>query len=155
ALLRAVMYQAVFANVEVARASPAAPLVGTPLGNVVLEAVDAGEAALLHRLHLGVHPPLIIIQRLQLPRPVMNDSDSGAEAQAQSAPADGKSVLRILYSAAHHGIDVHVEIGIRGEELVRFVQYLQTFFRALIRRNVVDRNLQPLETGAVEALNPF
>ena len=65
------MYQAVFANVEVARAGPAAPLVGTALGNIVLEAVDAGEAALLHRLHFVVHPTLIIIQRLQLPRPVM------------------------------------------------------------------------------------
>src|SRR5262249_43287409 len=54
ALLRAVVHEPVFADVEVARAGAAAPLVGAALGDVVLKGVHAREAALLHGLHLVV-----------------------------------------------------------------------------------------------------
>ena len=57
ALLRAVMHQPVFANVEVAGAGTASPRIGQALSDVVLEGVDAGEAALLPRLHFVVDPP--------------------------------------------------------------------------------------------------
>src|SRR5437879_4125501 len=60
ALLRAVMYEPVFANVEIARASPAAPMIRLTQRDVVLERVDPGEAALLERLHFVVHSPLLV-----------------------------------------------------------------------------------------------
>src|SRR5271155_4787829 len=66
ALLRAVMHQPVFANVEVACAGTAAPRIRQALSDVVLEGVDAGEAALLPRLHFVVDPALFAAQRLQL-----------------------------------------------------------------------------------------
>src|ERR1700683_5651851 len=50
-LLRAIGHESVFANVEIARSRATAPLVGTALRNIVLEGIDASEAALLHRLH--------------------------------------------------------------------------------------------------------
>ena len=41
ALLRAVVHQAILADIQVAGAGAAAPLVGPALGDVVLEAIDA------------------------------------------------------------------------------------------------------------------
>ncbi len=52
-----------------------------------------------------------------------------------------------------HRIDVHVEVGMFGEQLQFLVQNLQAFLRDFVRSHVVDRNLQPLQAGPVEALN--
>src|SRR5579863_9820231 len=78
-LLRAVMHQPVFANVKVASAGTASPRIGQALSDVVLEGIDAGEAALLPRLHFVVDTALFAAQRLQLATAVMDDSDSGTE----------------------------------------------------------------------------
>src|SRR5271165_3125776 len=51
-LLRAVVHQSVFADVEVTRPSAAAPLVGSAVGNVVLEPVEARVMMFLELLHL-------------------------------------------------------------------------------------------------------
>ncbi len=85
----------------------------------------------------------------------MNDSDGGGETQAQRALADGERVLRIADAAADHRIDIHVEVGMLGEQLQLLVQHLQALLRDLVRSNVVDRNLQPFQPGAVQALNTF
>ena len=59
ALLRAVVDKAVLADVEIARAGAAPPVVRLGLRNIVLEGVDAGEAALLHRFHFVVYGALL------------------------------------------------------------------------------------------------
>src|ERR1700691_2658784 len=46
ALLRAVMHQAVFANIEVSRSGPAAPMAGTAVRDVVLIVIDLREVLL-------------------------------------------------------------------------------------------------------------
>src|SRR6516225_676972 len=101
-LLRAVVNQPVFADVEIARAGSATPLVRSPLRDVVLERVDAGEAALFKRLHLVIHRALFGVQGLQLPAAVVNDPDRRAEAELHGAPADRQRILRILHPAANH-----------------------------------------------------
>src|ERR1700676_4629257 len=58
ALLRAVVDQSVFADVEVAGAGSAAPIIRQAFRDVVLEGIDASEAALLPRLHLVVDAAL-------------------------------------------------------------------------------------------------
>ncbi len=88
ALLRAIMHQPVLADIEITRAGAAAPLVGTSLRNIVLKGVDAGEATLLHRLHLVVDALLFVGERLQLAAAVMDDADGRSESQAQRAFAD-------------------------------------------------------------------
>src|ERR1700741_2659100 len=105
ALLRAVMHQAVFANVEIARAGPATPLIRPSQGDVVLEGIHAREAALLQLLHLMIDAPLFVAQGLQLSGAVMDDSHRRTESQFQRAPADRERVLRIAYATAHHGIN--------------------------------------------------
>src|SRR5579862_8010827 len=78
-LLRAVVHQAVFANVEIAPASAATPLVRLPQGNIVLKRIDARKAAFLQALHLVIHPALFVIQRLHLSSAIVNDSNRRAE----------------------------------------------------------------------------
>src|ERR1700758_1803207 len=83
ALLRAVVHQPVFADVEVAGPGAAAPLVWSSLCNIVLERIDAREAALLHCLHGMVHRALFLIERLKLSIAVMNDPDGRTEPEFQ------------------------------------------------------------------------
>src|SRR5882762_1014192 len=75
ALLRTIMHQAIFADVQIASTRAASPLVRTALGNVVLEGIDAGEAAPFELLHLVVDRAFIVFQRLQLPLAVVDNSN--------------------------------------------------------------------------------
>src|ERR1700731_4683139 len=63
ALLRAVMHQAVLANVHVTGPGPAAPPVGCALGNGVLEVVQPGEMTVLQSLHLMINRPFALPER--------------------------------------------------------------------------------------------
>src|SRR5580700_261178 len=102
ALLRAVVHQPVFANIEITRPGAAAPLVRQALRNVVLEGVDAGEAALLPRLHFIVDAALFFVQRLHLSTAIVNDADGRTEAECDGALADGQRILRIRDAAAYY-----------------------------------------------------
>src|SRR5271169_2566225 len=75
ALLRAVVHQAVFADVEVARTCAAAPLVGPAIGNVVLEPAEAGVIMLFERLHFQKDIAFILAERLELSFAIVNDAD--------------------------------------------------------------------------------
>src|SRR5580704_589420 len=79
ALLGAVMHQPLFANIKVARSRTAPPLIRTPQRYVVLERIHSCETALLQILHLVINALLFFIQRLNLPRAVMNNSNRRAE----------------------------------------------------------------------------
>ena len=92
-------------------------------------------------------------QRLQLSAAVVNDADGRAEAQLQRALADGERILRIAHAAAHHGIDVHVEIGMFGQQLQLLVENLQALLGDVVRRDVINRDLQPFESGPIQPLN--
>ena len=94
ALLRAVVHQAVFADVEVAGAGAAAPVVLLAVRDVVLEIIQARVAALLHRLHGGVDFALLVAERLQLAVAVVDDPDGRGEAELERALADRQRVLR-------------------------------------------------------------
>src|SRR5271157_1738365 len=64
ALLRAVVHQPVLADVEIARARSASPIVWQSPGDVVLKRVHPREAAFFQSLHLVVDAPLFVAQRL-------------------------------------------------------------------------------------------
>ena len=46
-----------------------------------------------------------------------------------------------------------MEIGVLGQQLELLVQDLETFLRNLVRRHVINRNLQPFQTRVVQPLN--
>lgn len=100
ALLRAVMNEPILADIKIAAAGAAAPLIRAPEGDVVLKCIYACETAFLERLHLVVDALLFGIQRLHLARAIVDDSYGRAEAQFQRALADGERVLRMAHSAA-------------------------------------------------------
>jgi hypothetical protein len=85
----------------------------------------------------------------------MNDADGRGETELNRAPADGERVLRMVNTAAHHRIDVYVKIRVLGEQLQLLVENFQTLFRNFIGIHVVDGNLQPLESSAVQAPDSF
>src|SRR5262245_59550998 len=84
ALLRAVVHEPLLADVEVARARAAAPVVRLAVGEVVLKAADAG-VQVLHdlaraadrRRDLVEHLALRRSERLQMSRSVVDDPDRG------------------------------------------------------------------------------
>jgi hypothetical protein len=99
----------------------------------------------LQALHLVVDARSSSFSGCTCPVAVVNDSDGRAEAQFQRALADGERVLRMAHSAADHGIDVHVKLGVFGQQLQFPVEHLQALLGNLVGIHVVDRNLQPLQ----------
>src|SRR6185295_10583829 len=75
ALLRAVMHQPVLADVEVARARAATPLVLLARGEVVLEPPQTRVLGLRDALQLVVDLALALAQRLQEAVAVVDDAD--------------------------------------------------------------------------------
>src|SRR5438309_4700899 len=144
------MHEPFFADVKIASAGAAAPIIGLALGNIVLKRVNAGEAALFERLHFVIDAALFVIQRLQLAAAIVNNSNGGSEAEFNRALADRQRVLGMRNSASHDRVDIHVKIGVLGQQLQFLVENLQALLRDFVGIHVVDGNLQPLESGAIE-----
>jgi hypothetical protein len=86
----------------------------------------------------------------------VNDADGRGEPQLDGALADRQRVLRRrVNSAAHHGIDVDVKIGVFGQQLQLLVEHLQALLGHLVGHHVVDGDLQMVEPGAVQPLDPL
>lgn len=147
------MHEAIFADVEIARAGAAAPLVGASGGDVVLEAVDARVASFFHRFHGVINAALFFAERHKLSVAVVNDADGGGEAEGEGALSDDEGVVGILDAAADDGVDVDVEVGVFGEQLKLLVENLERLLADFVGGDVVDGNLHMLESGAVEALD--
>ena len=85
----------------------------------------------------------------------MDDAHRGSETQFHGALADHQRILGIANTAAHHGIDIHVKIGVFGQKLELLVQHLQAFLRDVVGRNVVDADLEVVQPGTVQPLDAF
>src|SRR5262249_53008824 len=142
ALLRAVVYKAVLADVEVTGSGAALPAILAPVGDVVLEEIDARVAALFHRTHGRVDLALLVLKRLQLTVAVVDDADGGSEAQFEGAAADFERVLGIADATPDHGIDVDVEQSVLRKQLQLLVEHLEALLRDFVGHDVVDRDLQ-------------
>src|SRR5262245_53883535 len=109
ALLRAIMDEAVFADVEVTRARAAAPVVRPGVSQVVLKLIQPSELLLTAPPQLFVHLFLDSAERFQLTVPVMNHAERRAEAEFDRAFGHRQRVLRVFNPAADHPTDVDVE----------------------------------------------
>ena len=99
-----------------------------------------------------IDAPFLFAQRLQLPAAIVNDADGGSEPEFHGALPNHQRVLRMRNATAHHRIDIHVKISVLCEQLQLLVEYLQALLRHLIGIHVVDGNLQPLESRAIQPL---
>src|SRR4051812_25938869 len=75
-LLRAVVHEAVFADIQVARTGPATPVTRLAISNFLLEVIDLREMPFLELLHFKKHFALTVRQRPQLAVPIVDNSDS-------------------------------------------------------------------------------
>ena len=116
ALLRTIMHQAILADVEVARAGAAAPVVLLAARDVVLKSIDAREGLLFQRHDLFENFPLSRspaaavgrCRRAMIPTVEVKPS-------CDSAMRDGQSIFGIAHAATEHRIDVHVKFGVFGQ----------------------------------------
>src|SRR6202035_2804209 len=150
ALLRAVVNQSVFANVEVASTGATTPVVGQAFCDVFLERMNACEAALLQSLHLVIDAAFFASERLQLAAAIVNNSDSRSETKLHGALSDHERILRMRNAATHHGIYIHVKVRMLGEQLQFLVENLQTLLRYFVGIHVVDGDLQPLQPATIQ-----
>src|SRR5579863_1142927 len=125
ALLRTVMHQAIFANVQVAGSCAAAPAVRLTLGDIVLEPVEARIVTLLQLLHGEKNFALIVVQWTKLAAAIVDDPDSRCETQLYRASSHHQRIVRIFNAAADDGIDVHVKVGMVGQQLQLLVENLE------------------------------
>ena len=96
-----------------------------------------------------VNTPLLGAERLQLSFTVVDDPNRRAEAQLHRSFSDDQCVLRIVHAAAHYRIDIHVELGMFRQELQLLIKHLEALLRNLVRCDVIDRDLQPLQSRSV------
>ena len=94
-LLRAVVHQALFANVKITGAGPASPMVLAAGGDIVLKTVHAREGTLAERHDFLEDFAFARAQRLQLAVAVVKDADRRGESQFNRATRDAQSVLGI------------------------------------------------------------
>src|SRR3989442_13996546 len=130
---------------EVRHAAPELPLEEAVV-RVRVEAPSEMEDVLVHALLVGV-------ERRYLSRSVVSEPDRRAEAKGQRASGDLQRIGRNPGSGADHGIDVHVELGVRGEPPKLLLEDLEALVRDRVRDDVVDTDLQPVEPGAIQALD--
>src|ERR1700683_5338448 len=82
ALLRTPVHQAIFANVKVARAGAATPLIRFTLRDVVLEFIEARKRALAERHNLFEKLSVARAKRTKLAVPIVNDAHRTRETQS-------------------------------------------------------------------------
>jgi len=153
ALLRAVMHEAILADVEVARAGAASPFVFQALSNVVLELIHAREGALAERHNLFKNFPFALAQRLKLAVAVVQNANCGRESELDRAVRHFQGILRAVNSAAEDGIDVYVKLGMFSEKLELLIEHLQALLRDVVGHHVVDADLQILKSRAIQPID--
>ena len=92
ALLRTIVDQAVFADVEIARASTAAPVVFLAARDIVLELIDTSEGLLFQRDNFFENFLLAWVQGLELAVVIVENADGGGESQSDGAMRDCRTV---------------------------------------------------------------
>jgi len=80
----------------------------------------------------------------------VNDADGGGKPQRNGALGYDQSVVRVANSPANHRVDVHMKVGVPGEQFQLLVEHLQALLRYFVRIHVVDADLQMIEPGLVQ-----
>ena len=83
----------------------------------------------------------------------MDDPDGGREPELARAIVDRPRVFGVLDAAAEHRIDVDVEPCVLLQMLQLLVQQPEALLRHVVGLDVVDADLQEIETGRVQLLD--
>src|SRR5213080_2635212 len=85
----------------------------------------------------------------------MDYADSAVEAELHRATGDLQRILSIADRTAQHGVDIDIKFCMHPKPLKFLIQHLQALFRDFIGIDVVDADLQVVETGAVQPPDAF
>src|SRR6185503_1423019 len=85
----------------------------------------------------------------------MNHADGCGEPEFSRALRDGQRIFRILYSTTDNGINVDMKLRMFRQETEFLIQHAQTLARHLIGLDVINTNLEILETGFVQPFDTF
>lgn len=152
-LLRAVMNEAIFANVEVSGAGSASPIVRLSVREVVLEPIEPAVTLFSVILDLAIDALFASVERLHRAAAVVNDPEGAGESQLHGAVRDRLRIFRIANTSADDRVDIDGELSAVREVLEFLIEDLQTFQRHIVGLNVVDADLQMLESGFVQRDN--
>jgi hypothetical protein len=153
ALLRAVVHQAVLANVEVTRARAAAPSVFASGGDIMLKGIDPREGAFSEGHDFLEDFAFVRVERPELTVAVVNDADSRGKTKLDGAARDNQCIVGMLDAAAQDGIDIDVKIGVLGQKLQFLVENLEALLGHIVGLDVVDADLQVFQTRVIESLD--
>ena len=147
------MNQAVLADVKVPSTGSAAPLVGFPPSDVLLEPVEARKGLFAELLNLTIDRSFSLVQGPQLAVPIVNDAQCAGEAQGDSPAGHLQGVLGEAYAGTDDRVDVDRKVGVLGQHHQLPVQNLEAFLGDIVRVDVVDADLQMLQAGPIELLD--
>src|SRR5215510_10938582 len=153
ALLRTVMNQAVLANVEVTAPRATMPLVWQTANQIILKLVvviEREEGLRPGTQDFVVDAPLRRLERLQLARMVMKNSDRPLETELAYPARDSQRVFRAPYRTPQHRIDRDVELRALGQQTKFLIQNLEAFLRDVVRGDVVDADLKVIQSRPVQ-----
>src|SRR5262245_26118118 len=102
ALLRTPVHETVFADVQVAAAGAAVPIVRqagrqVALETVVVDVIEDGRADLGHPLQ---HCALLVVERQEMAAAIVDDADRRHEPELARAPRNGERIARISGATA-------------------------------------------------------
>ena len=151
------MHQSVLADIQKPAAGAAVPVVWQTASDILLKMVEMRE-----RKQTGFKAPetvidtsLLLRERLKLAAMIVQNTDRAGKAEFPGASPDHDRVLRISNSGAQHGVDGDSELGVLREPFEFPVKHTQALFRNVVRGNVVDADLQIIQSGAIEGPDPI
>src|SRR5215831_9666738 len=83
----------------------------------------------------------------------MDDAERARKAELQRAIRDRYGILGVLYAASDDGIDIDRKFGELSQILQLLVQDFQTLVRHIVRLEVIDADLQMLESCLIQRLD--
>ena len=102
---------------------------------------------------LAVDAPLVWRQRDQAAVTVVDQADRRRKTQFKRPLRDRQCVLGAAHVATEHRVDVDAEGGVPRQHLQLRVEHLQALLRRVVRRHVVDADLQMIQPGGVKVLD--
>ncbi len=151
------MHEPLFTNVEESTSRWTMPLVGQPLYNILLKGVEVRERekSFSEGQDPIVHAGLRWLERLQLAAAIVNHTHRAVEPKLPGPGRNLEGVFGIGDRAAKYRVYGDVKLSIFGQPLQLSIQNLQTFFRNLVRLDIIDADLQIVESRSVQGFNPI
>ncbi len=85
----------------------------------------------------------------------MNEAHCGGQPKFDRTTGHGHRILRIAERAPEHGVHVDAEGRMTGQHRQFLVENLEALLGGLVRRDVVDADLQVVESRIVQAFDPL